>query len=267
MAKLLLSAKDVPATVVSVSIGKANNYCTGVASKPLTRSKHVIRNLRVNQFSKALYIRSNIMEKKFGVWVRENGVLPIERTDDEDLFAAIKHFEDKVQDEVDIKLNCEGGGAVRPIYLTEKETAWIKLSLDFEAFAWDGKKIPSPFQFGTGSYQLVIRATNLYCGEHGSSDYKCSVMFKVCQIRYQEEKATCMFECSDSANDDNNKEDKTDEVDDDDADKMELVRSEEDAEPETKKRKKKATKSAVKVQHPGIPVRMSFVEPDGASKM
>lgn len=200
MAKLILNASDVPNLVTSVTIGSANNFTTGVASKPSTRSKHVIRNLRVEGNKKTLYIRSNRMDKRFGVWVRENGVLPIERTDDEALFQALKHVEKKVNAE----LHRTNGDMekVRPLYSPEKETAWIKLALDVEAFTWDGERIPKPFHFGNGSYQLIIRATNLYCGEHGTLDYKYSVMFKVFQIRYLEETATFLFDQPKEGNDD-----------------------------------------------------------------
>lgn len=191
MAKLIIDAANVPSQVTEVTVGNANNFSTGGSNKQ-SKLKHVLKTLRVGDKKQQLYIRSGVMQKKFGVWVRENAVLPVERCDDEVLYSAIKHFEAKTEQALSTPDTKE---LVRPLYSPDKETAWIKLALDFEAFNWQGKKIPAPFQFGTGSYQLILRATNIYCGEHGTKDYKYSVLFKICQIRYQEEKLESMFDC------------------------------------------------------------------------
>jgi len=181
--KQVFNAAEVCTSLGPVTIKPGHKFNTG--ADKANETKHICDSIRTLDTNGQVYIRSSIMQKKFGRWTRENGVLPVEKQDDPSLHEALTFFEDQV--------NKSLGATVRSVY-TNGDTAWLKTSEDFDALDWDGKKLATPFKYGTGQYQLIIRATQLYKGIHGATPFKHSVLFRVCQLRYMETAPISMFE-------------------------------------------------------------------------
>jgi len=199
--------------IKKIIMGKPNKFATGTASKGTSKQtlgaaskgmgKHTLRNIRDGD-NRQMYIRSSVLNKMFGTWTTENAAMPIEKDEDPALYSAIIAYEAKAEEALMEEGDASTGTIikVRPTYDDEKGIAWFKLAQDFEAFNWKGEAIPEPFQFGEGSYQLVIRATIMYCGDHGGKPYQHSVMFRVSQLRYKEAKSVPMFEFEESSDED-----------------------------------------------------------------
>lgn len=190
MAKLILNSHEVAQKVTGLSVGKSRKFTTGESS---SKSSHMTRTLRDSQKDECIYIRTAIMEKNFGSFVHENAVFPIEKSDEPALYEAIKWIESKAEAAMRNINDEEDKPEMRPAYSEETGTIWLKMAMDCDIFNWKGASVSKPCKTVPAKYQFVIRATQIYCGPHGSKDYKYSVLFKVAQIRFQDLKTVPMF--------------------------------------------------------------------------
>ena len=79
--------------------------------------------------------------------------------------------------------NCNGK-VLRPS-VNADEKIFLRTTPDTKYYNWDGNAI-SPNDLKRGKYQLIIRASNIYFGQHGQSNYPASVQLKVIQVRYDD---------------------------------------------------------------------------------
>ena len=116
-----------------------------------------------------------------GDWVKSNNTFPIDSDKVVALYNAIVHIEGLTEKALtnsgvkDTKL--------RPTY-TNGDTAWLKIAQDFVAFDWKGEKKLKLDDLSTGHYQLIIRASSVYNGRHGDTEYRRSVLFRISQLRF-----------------------------------------------------------------------------------
>ena len=58
------------------------------------------------------------------------------------------------------------------------------MAKDVQMFDWNGEPLPVE-QRGPGEYQLLLRISNIYFGQHGSTPYMASAQVRVAQIRFR----------------------------------------------------------------------------------
>ena len=73
---------------------------------------------------------------------------------------------------------------LRPSLSEDKRCYFIKLAKDVQVYSWNGEPLPST-QCGPGEYQLLLRISNIYFGQHGATPYSASAQVRVAQIRYR----------------------------------------------------------------------------------
>ena len=134
----------------------------------------------LDQDGAQLLIRSQPFFCTFGQFTKTNGVFPVNMEKDKKLFEAISHIEQKA--EMALSKKEDRQIKVRPVYTNN--VAWLKSAQDLTIYDWDGKNKLSSDDISSGHYQMVIRAYNIFNGQHGDTDYKYSVLFRVAQLRF-----------------------------------------------------------------------------------
>ena len=71
---------------------------------------------------------------------------------------------------------------LRPTY-NPTGTAFFKLAADCQVYNWMGRQTVKE-ELDRGRYQIILRASNIYIGQHGHTPFPASLQFKVAQIRY-----------------------------------------------------------------------------------
>jgi len=95
------------------------------------------------------------------------------------------------------------------MYNSETNTAWFKVANDFKVFDFKQKEILGDFKYGQGKYQFVIRACNVFNGSHGAKQFKHSIMFRICQLRFEKGENDSLFADEDCDGNINKEEDTT----------------------------------------------------------
>lgn len=208
MRDYILNAQNVSAKLTPLKLLKSTNlkpFNTGASESNTSIWKVVDENNR------GLIIRTSVFSQSYGNFIAKNGTIPIDREDDEHLYNAIIFYEGKINELLQLENNTNAN-FIRSTYKDATRAGWFKTSKDLIVVDWSGKKLPEPFEFGCGRYQMAIRAYYLYHGPHGNTEYKYSVLFKVVQIRFKKEEPELMFDFDDSPSqlddedDDENKE-------------------------------------------------------------
>ena len=148
--------------------------------------------LITDEYRQGLILRSSIFTHNYGMFSINKGVLPMDQSDDDFLYKAIQFYEHKVNELLQVQNN-KLDDYIRPTYKSDSKTAWFRKAADFASLDWQGNELKTPFKFGVGRYQLALRAYYLFNGQHGTTNYRYSIIFKVVQLRFEPIKQSSMF--------------------------------------------------------------------------
>ena len=76
------------------------------------------------------------------------------------------------------------GKPLRPTINAEGKM-FFRTASDVRCYSWDGAEEYDLEQLDAGQYQLILRASNIYFGQHGQNHEPASIMWRIHQVRYQ----------------------------------------------------------------------------------